>query len=284
MRIIVHIPSEAHHYIAGASMVASNTWADCAMELLIQKKDIKAERRPLFLRALSKFKSFYRSEARHFRLANRNHEFFLALKNRLLFHIFFNDVRIYEEIKRKRLTYEFFSDNVDLSRYTSIKLIGNINEVSTSGSDKIPCGLIMLGGPYVKKQTLENFQWAINLHLGALPEYGGSRTIEWPIAMKNYRDVGFTIHAMTKYLDDGLILAQEKCPPDFNFDVIGLAHAYLFRRAFNIIPVVVNKLIKDSFISDYAQTSILKNKKIYYGYQFNPLLYRELIRNHKRVS
>lgn len=88
------------------------------------------------------------------------------------------------------------------------KLLISTNEVSDR-LDLVSDGeydmLIVLGGPYIADRHLTKFKRAMNLHFGMLPQYRGSYTLEWACVKKDFANVGFTIHEMTKDLDGGRI-------------------------------------------------------------------------------
>jgi methionyl-tRNA formyltransferase len=61
----------------------------------------------------------------------------------------------------------------------------------------------------IKRWQIDKFKYVLNIHLGYLPKYRGSRTINW--ALKNEeRFQGVTIHLIDEKLDHGSIIAQMK--------------------------------------------------------------------------
>ncbi len=121
--------------------------------------------------------------------------------------------------------------NLISPKFTPVAIIGNnyiskkIKELIVSNKleikiyERIPkltpkfiseCDIIFSVG-YLKKidpQIIENYE-IINLHPSLLPKYKGLMTHK-RMLINNEASYGYSIHKVTKYLDDGEILSQKK--------------------------------------------------------------------------
>lgn len=86
-------------------------------------------------------------------------------------------------------------------------------------------------------ELLDIFSYTINYHNGLLPAYGGLKATAWSLYQEE-TDTGFTFHRMTKELDEGNILLQEKLPvgPGWNTSDLELEKAL---RAATHIPAIL---------------------------------------------
>ena len=144
-------------------------------------------------------------------------------------------------IKRKKLTfllsgggsnlYKILNTNLTSKKFNTISIISNnqvskhIKELIKSNGLKIniyekvsnlkpkflgDCDIVFSVG-YLKKinsEIIENYE-IVNLHPSLLPKYKGLMTHKRMLINKEAK-YGYSIHKVTKYLDDGRILSQNK--------------------------------------------------------------------------
>lgn len=66
---------------------------------------------------------------------------------------------------------------------------------------------VFTGGGLIKKNILDvSGAGVLNCHMGKLPEYRGMDVVEWPLLLKDFENVGFTVHFMDRGVDTGDIL------------------------------------------------------------------------------
>ena len=117
---------------------------------------------------------------------------------------------------KKFITHSIISDN-QISK--QIKELINLNELNIKIYEKVSnlktkfignCDVIFSVG-YLKKiesEIIENYK-IINLHPSLLPKYKGLMTHK-RMLINNEIKYGYSIHKVTKYLDDGEILSQNQ--------------------------------------------------------------------------
>ena len=162
-------------------------------------------------------------------------------------------------IKRKKVTfllsgggsnlYQILKKNLTSKKFKTISIISNnqvtkqIKELIKSNkleiniyekiSDLRPklfgdCEIVFSVG-YLKKinsEIIENYE-IINLHPSLLPKYKGLMTHKRMLINKEVK-YGYTIHKVTKYLDDGKILNQnQRNISNYNEDELSLNHKRL---------------------------------------------------------
>ena len=144
-------------------------------------------------------------------------------------------------IKRKKITfllsgggsnlYQILNKNLTSKKFNTISIISNnqvskqikelikSNELEIKIYEKVSnlkpklmgdCDLVFSVG-YLKKinsEIIENYE-IINLHPSLLPKYKGLMTHKRMLINKEAK-YGYSIHKVTKYLDDGKILSQNK--------------------------------------------------------------------------
>ena len=144
-------------------------------------------------------------------------------------------------IKRKKITfllsgggsnlYQILKKNLTSKKFNTISIISNnqvskqikelikSNELEIKIYEKVSnlkpklmgdCDLVFSVG-YLKKinsEIIENYE-IINLHPSLLPKYKGLMTHKRMLINKEAK-YGYSIHKVTKYLDDGKILSQNK--------------------------------------------------------------------------
>jgi phosphoribosylglycinamide formyltransferase-1 len=144
-------------------------------------------------------------------------------------------------IKRKKVTfllsgggsnlYQILKKNLTSKKFNPISIISNnqiskqikelikSNELEIKIYEKVSnlkpkllcdCDIVFSVG-YLKKinsEIIENYE-VINLHPSLLPKYKGLMTQKRMLINKEYK-YGYSIHKVTKYLDDGKILSQNQ--------------------------------------------------------------------------
>lgn len=85
------------------------------------------------------------------------------------------------------------------------------------------------GTSLVKDHILETSKLALNLHWGLSPYYRGTHCTEWALINWDPRNIGVTIHKLTKDIDGGSILAQKRAviKPDDTLHSINMQLTYL---------------------------------------------------------
>ena len=165
-------------------------------------------------------------------------------------------------IKKKNITfllsgggsnlYQILKKNLTLKKFNTISIISN-NQISKQIKDLIKsneleikiyekvsnmkpkllgdCDIIFSVG-YLKKinsEIIENFR-IINLHPSLLPKYKGLMTHKRMLINKEDK-YGYSIHEVTKYLDDGMILSQNRMNiSTYNENELSLNHKRLEHR------------------------------------------------------
>jgi methionyl-tRNA formyltransferase len=84
-----------------------------------------------------------------------------------------------------------------------------------------------------------------NFHLGILPEYRGSGTVNWVI-INEEKEVGVTLHEMNEKIDDGNILTIKKIPT-FQKDTAETLMKRMENVIFSTFVRWVPKIIKGNF-------------------------------------
>jgi methionyl-tRNA formyltransferase len=72
---------------------------------------------------------------------------------------------------------------------------------------------VFTGGGIIRESILTKCgHGVINCHEGILPYYRGRSTIEWPILLNDFNNIGISTHLMTKNIDEGPILTTQRIP------------------------------------------------------------------------
>ena len=175
-------------------------------------------------------------------------------------------------IKKKNITfllsgggsnlYQILNKNLTSKKFNTISIISNnqvskqIKELIKSNELKIniyekisnlkskflgDCDIVFSVG-YLKiidSQIIENYE-IINLHPSLLPKYKGVMTHKRMLINKEAK-YGYSIHKVTKYLDDGEILNQNQKniatynENELSFNHKRLEHQYVFRDFINFL-------------------------------------------------
>ena len=97
------------------------------------------------------------------------------------------------------------------------------------------------GTSIVKDHILETSALALNLHRGLSPYYRGTYCTERALVNWDPQNIGVTIHKLTKIIDGGSILAQER-PIIENGDTVGSIDMQLTRRGTDLVIRAIDKL------------------------------------------
>lgn len=72
-----------------------------------------------------------------------------------------------------------------------------------------PDVLFVFGAPLLNSEVFSRpGMRCINLHFGISPDYRGMNTLFWPLRMKDFGRIGFTLHEIVEQLDAGRIYVQ----------------------------------------------------------------------------
>jgi folate-dependent phosphoribosylglycinamide formyltransferase PurN len=97
------------------------------------------------------------------------------------------------------------------------------------------------GTSIVKDHILETSALALNLHRGLSPYYRGTYCTERALINWDPHNIGVTIHKLTKIIDGGSILAQER-PIIQTGDTVGSIDMQLTQRGTELIIKAIDKL------------------------------------------
>lgn len=123
------------------------------------------------------------------------------------------------------------------SAYLMVSVLSNDEEllsiashVETCKLEEIEGKIIVFNGykPFVSKEVLEK-NCCINVHPSLLPSYRGLHSTVWAI-LNDEPQIGFTIHLMNEYMDDGDIIFQKVYDNDFvstSVDYMELYNEYI---------------------------------------------------------
>ena len=128
---------------------------------------------------------------------------------------------LYEILKKNLTSKKFISVSIISNNQVSkqIKELIKLNELEIKIYEKVTnlkirylgdCEVVFSVG-YLKKiesEIIENYE-IINLHPSLLPKYKGLMTHK-RMLINNENKYGYSIHKVTKYLDDGKILSQNQ--------------------------------------------------------------------------
>ncbi len=220
---------------------------------------------------------------KNIRLAKRNGHLWLYILNKFIGVFFRRFSKLYESEKWNYINDYFKSAETDALKLlidnsnkgelilykerVVIERIDNINNQGLNISRLKPDLFIMIGGPYVYPKILNLVPIAINVHLGLLPYYRGSKTIEWCLLNGEYDKLALTIHTMNNEIDAGKILAI--LPYAENVDAgVGHIHAVLFKKAFAVLPDQIIDLLRNN-MECFSSDEVKNDEGYYYGYRLN---------------
>ena len=175
-------------------------------------------------------------------------------------------------IKRKKVTfllsgggsnlYKILKKNLTSKKFITLSIISNnqvskqikelikLNKLEIKIYEKVSnlkpkfignCDVIFSVG-YLKKiesEIIKNYK-IINLHPSLLPKYKGLMTHK-RMLINNEIEYGYSIHKVTKYLDDGEILSQNQkniytsCENELSFNHKQLEHQRVFKDLVNLL-------------------------------------------------
>ncbi len=163
--------------------------------------------------------------------------------------------------------------NIFLAKANIIKVKG-INDLSTIkninslGSSVILCNSGILR-EYVLKNTNVTF---LNIHASKLPEYRGMNNVEW--ALFENKDIYVTIHKISRGIDEGDILYQEKIEINSNeLKNIEDYRKYIYYKSYQAAGKAVRKLIDGEIIFVKQEK---KYEPLLLYYTMHPLLRQRL--------
>ena len=148
----------------------------------------------------------------------------------------------------------------------AIKLIKNLDEINIE--QNINYDLILFGSDYVSKDFYTKFKNTYNIHFGLLPKYRGLRATE-----RMYLDnilPHISVNALSHSVDSGKILYLEsvKQRKFSNYlENIKLLHELSFEIVYKLIHSKL-KLLNEKNI----------NKNLFFGFEFNELMYKKLLK------
>lgn len=131
--------------------------------------------------------------------------------------------------------------------------------------------LIVLGGGVIDQLTLSKFKTAINIHGGILPDYAGSKSIEWALLNKSYDKIGYTIHRMTEKMDQGAIVKY--IWPEVGTYSLEKIKTHLQELAIRWLLEELNNK-QQEFEMSYSKRVVpesIRKVNTYYGFEFNIL-------------
>jgi len=270
--VVVHIPNLYANYLEAIVKLDSELPENYIITVFLPNELSDDEYRVMLKKNIKK----------NIRLAKRNNKLIVFLFNKFIGIFFRKYSKKYESMKWKFIDIFFKNENTEglkrriqeFSGNTKVKLgsrlyierIVNINMQSESIRQIIPDLFIMIGGPYVKPQILNLFPRAINLHLGLLPFYRGSKTIEWCILKKDIKRLGATIHFMNSKIDAGRIIKRIFFDGEVKSGV-GFVHAKLFMDAFQLLPKIVQESIEGCLL--FSENEVASDSGYFFGYEMN---------------
>lgn len=125
------------------------------------------------------------------------------------------------------------------------------------------------GTSIVKDDILANAPLALNLHWGLSPYYRGTHCTNWALINWDPYNIGVTIHKLTKNIDGGNILAQERAKITSN-DTVKSINMQLTYLGTELIVQAINKLKNGKQLGYAGQDFSLGY--LFLNRQWNPLL------------
>lgn len=104
------------------------------------------------------------------------------------------------------------SDWLDLAESIPFTLCSNINDPAVQAllEREKPDLLLDHGTSIVKDHIIATAPLALNLHWGLSPYYRGTHCTEWALINWDPRNIGVTVHRLTKAIDGGDVLGQKR--------------------------------------------------------------------------
>jgi folate-dependent phosphoribosylglycinamide formyltransferase PurN len=127
----------------------------------------------------------------------------------------------------------------------------NVEDIVSFVSSLKPDLCLISGVPIIKGELLKSLPaYAVNLHMGLIPEYKGSITMFWPFYMLEPEMAGCTYHVIGPKVDTGMLLHQvgyQLTLGDGMHDAasrcLSMAHAELAK----VIKHIANEISKNSY-------------------------------------
>ena len=275
-KILVHIPKLTANYLQALLYINNLLPPDYEIRVYIPRELSNKE----------KYRQKQQHRERNIRFAIRNHDFLKIVNNKFINLLFGRFAKKYEEEKWLHIDNYFSTPETEKLKFKInalelnklsqigprifIELIDEINNQENKISEYSPDLFLMIGGPFVKKVIIKNLRTAINIHLGILPFYRGSKTIEWSLLNKDLQNVGVTIHFMNEEIDAGNSIRKIYFEESVK-NGVGFVHARLFEMAFEQIPDIIVKVVSSplTLCLDIAPKNRISQSGYYYGYMFN---------------
>ena len=99
----------------------------------------------------------------------------------------------------------------------------------------------------------------INLHCSLLPKYRGKAPVNWQI-INGEKKSGFTLHYMTKHIDEGNIIYQFEVPISYDDNILSL-----YRKLENAVEQYLNESIKNIVLGNCSSRKQIISEGSYYG-------------------
>lgn len=136
-----------------------------------------------------------------------------ALKSQGILGLARTALRRYPSKERtKHLNDTFGEDWERIDPTIPVVIVNNVNdpEVHDRLRSLAPDLLLDHGTSIVKGHILDTAGLALNLHWGLSPYYKGVACTEWALLNWDPKNIGVTIHVLSKHIDGGHIVAQER--------------------------------------------------------------------------
>ncbi len=155
--------------------------------------------------------------------------------------------------------YDFCLDN-----NVPVKIVKNVNEFTSEIMNSNPDIIFSIGCKNIIGKEILNCPkiGCINFHGSLLPKYRGRTPLNWAI-LNGEKETGVTAHFMTKNLDDGDIILQEKITIKDD-DSMKLILEKLYTAYNRICNNVIKQLHDNSYMSipqDDLQATVFKQRK-----------------------
>lgn len=152
--------------------------------------------------------------------------------------------------------------------YTTVNKINDISVLKRLKSIK-PEIILVHGTSLIKDEIINTAKHNLNLHYGLSPYYRGIKSVETALLLADPLNIGVTIHKLTKIVDGGAILAQERAviQPD---DTANSIRMQLTKIGTEIIIKAIEKL-KSGKELKYKKQDFSKGYGIW-TYQWNRYL------------
>lgn len=174
--------------------------------------------------------------------------------------IFLREARLFQDLFIQRVyTYEdaapegvWFDSVLDfcIDHAIPASVVNNINDVQREIMDLKPDVIISVGCKDIMSEEILGIPTlgCINFHGSLLPKYRGRAPLNWAI-LNGEKEVGATVHFITKGLDDGDILCQESVKVDDDESI-----ASLLNKIYVIYQRLSRQIVDRLLRGDYKGT------------------------------